>query len=934
MRHLLFLVMYIGIATTLAAQGAAYNTTTFGTRAYTVGGSGCWGYSDTMIVNGQPRIRELAFMGLVSGVSVVDITSPTLREIGFIPTVGIGFGNRWREIRTSGHYAYITTEADSGGLQIVNLRPDPTNPDSIRFVRTYRLPADNRSHNLGNNAGYAWEANNFIYVCGGNVTQGSPNSGGMIILDVTNKENPVQVGSYGPRYVHDVYVKNDTAYCANVNDNFVDIVNVQNKANPVRMTTFTYPTAGLTHNIWATNDSKYIFTTDERLGGDIRVHDIQNFSNIRRSVASYIDPLATSQTTVHNAYVRGNYLIMSYYGRGVKVVDITEPLDPIEVGAYAAESGATSYNGTWGVFPFYPSGKIIASNINTASSPNGKLFVLNFNNARAGAVYGTVTDGVTGQLISNAQVRALDFYNKQVTSSSNGRYRIRTVEGAAKRFVVSAVGYRSDTVTVSVPTANDSTLRNVMLQASILPVTGLLAVSGTATPTSVRLEWTNPATLGNGQPITTSWKIRIRRDNTFLTEFNAPVPGAALTYTDNGLNEGTRYRYTVSAILASTSDTASAIAFGTPGGSLVPQTISGVTFNTNTSTAVLRIQIPRTTDDGLPLRGLRVLRFRITNQTGTSNDSLLLSPSDTGRVIYYDFSSPSQTSGSSTSTIRITTVATVALVNYESEPTVVENVVAGFIKRMPFSDDLESGVDNFARTDGWDTTRVAARSGSTSLGILNYPNNATRSAFAPFLAISPGPGNLEFWTICRTEANQDFGIVEFSRNTTEPRLWQTLFTLSAASHPEWQAGQNVWKRYSINFPPGGIPIALVRFRLQSNNNTTNGFGWLIDDVAMNNGTLSTVTQPDALPKTFALAQNYPNPFNPTTVINYQVARTVDVKVEVFDILGRRVTTLVNTKQPAGTYSVDFNGSTRASGIYFYKLTAGEFVQTRKMMMVK
>jgi hypothetical protein len=213
-RLLFLLTIWLLLFQTSFSQGITYNMTSFAARQFAARGSGCWGYSDTMIVNGQLRPRELAFMGLVSGVSIVDITTSQARQIGFVPTQGTDGGNDWREIRTSGHYAYITTEATGGGLQIVNLRPDNNNPDSIRLVRKYDLPADNRSHNLGSNAGYAWEAGNYIYICGGSVTTGGANTGGVLILDVTNKENPVVAGTYAPRYVHDVYVKNDTAYLA------------------------------------------------------------------------------------------------------------------------------------------------------------------------------------------------------------------------------------------------------------------------------------------------------------------------------------------------------------------------------------------------------------------------------------------------------------------------------------------------------------------------------------------------------------------------------------------------------------------------------------------------------------------------------------------------------------------------------------------------
>lgn len=87
-------------------------------------------------------------------------------------------------------------------------------------------------------------------------------------------------------------------------------------------------------------------------------------------------------------------------------------------------------------------------------------------------------------------------------------------------------------------------------------------------------------------------------------------------------------------------------------------------------------------------------------------------------------------------------------------------------------------------------------------------------------------------------------------------------------------------------------------------------------------------------KQYHLAQNYPNPFNPVTTIKYTLPRESLVKIEVFDILGRKVTTLVNGRETAGEKVVHFNASRMASGVYFYQLKAGGFVETKKMMLVK
>ena len=89
-----------------------------------------------------------------------------------------------------------------------------------------------------------------------------------------------------------------------------------------------------------------------------------------------------------------------------------------------------------------------------------------------------------------------------------------------------------------------------------------------------------------------------------------------------------------------------------------------------------------------------------------------------------------------------------------------------------------------------------------------------------------------------------------------------------------------------------------------------------------------------MPRTFELGQNYPNPFNPTTLISYQLPVASEVSLKVYDVLGREVMTLVNGKQDAGSYNLNFNASNLSSGVYFYRLQAGSFVQTKKMMLVK
>jgi len=91
---------------------------------------------------------------------------------------------------------------------------------------------------------------------------------------------------------------------------------------------------------------------------------------------------------------------------------------------------------------------------------------------------------------------------------------------------------------------------------------------------------------------------------------------------------------------------------------------------------------------------------------------------------------------------------------------------------------------------------------------------------------------------------------------------------------------------------------------------------------------------DIIPKDFSLSQNYPNPFNPNTVIGYTITGNHNVNLKVFDALGKEIITLVNEKQNTGSYTVNFNGEGLPSGIYFYKLEAGDFSETKRMILLK
>ena len=89
-----------------------------------------------------------------------------------------------------------------------------------------------------------------------------------------------------------------------------------------------------------------------------------------------------------------------------------------------------------------------------------------------------------------------------------------------------------------------------------------------------------------------------------------------------------------------------------------------------------------------------------------------------------------------------------------------------------------------------------------------------------------------------------------------------------------------------------------------------------------------------IPEKFSLGQNYPNPFNPVTHFEIRIADLELVKLVVYDISGKEVSTVLNDRLNPGTYDIEFNGSNLASGMYFYTLIAGKYIETKKMILVK
>ncbi|MCB0724438.1 MAG: choice-of-anchor J domain-containing protein [Ignavibacteriae bacterium] len=196
--------------------------------------------------------------------------------------------------------------------------------------------------------------------------------------------------------------------------------------------------------------------------------------------------------------------------------------------------------------------------------------------------------------------------------------------------------------------------------------------------------------------------------------------------------------------------------------------------------------------------------------------------------------------------------------------------------------------------------------------------------------------SLSFWIQCPGYTNGSYlDYVYIMVSTTTPTTGafspvDTLFWPAASPDTNWT--RYAYKLTDLAGVTAGSNI-YVAWREKVADNFNDGAAILLDlvDVTVLTAIQQTSNQtPDA----YRLSQNYPNPFNPSTSINFDIAAKGFVSLKVYDMLGREVANLVNKELTAGSYSYNFDASKLNSGIYFYKLQTGSFVETKKMMLVK
>jgi len=206
-------------------------------------------------------------------------------------------------------------------------------------------------------------------------------------------------------------------------------------------------------------------------------------------------------------------------------------------------------------------------------------------------------------------------------------------------------------------------------------------------------------------------------------------------------------------------------------------------------------------------------------------------------------------------------------------------------------------------------------SGTTTITTATVANNINCAGYENI--------SLEFDNDWRTYSGLDSAIVEASYNGGQ--TWVPIIS--------W--GYIPVSNTHENKPlPGATNISNLKIRFRTIQPGWDRW-WTIDNVTIKGDLLTGVTKNESqIPQTFALSQNYPNPFNPITKIKFDIPKPSYVKLVVYDVLGREIKTLVNEKLNAGRYDINWDGSSYPSGVYFYKLITDEYVNVKKMILIK
>ncbi len=423
-----------------------------------------WGYVDE---NGI----EYGIVGTQTATHILSLEDPTNPvERTLIP----GSSSTWRDIKHWNDHLYVTTDSGDDGLLIVDMSDAPLNI-TFSFWKPQLAFGDydfllQTCHNL-----YIDE-NGQCYLAGCNISP-DVNQRGILVLDIiTDPMNPQLIGAETFAYSHDVVVRDNIMYCSEIYAPTITAYDITDPWDPIYLGSH-ITTSEFTHNAWLSDDSQYIFTTDERGNSNIDAYDISDLSNMER-IDTY-HPLETENLGVvpHNTHYIDGYLVTSWYTDGIVIVDAERPHNLVKVGAYDTWPDAHGgTNGCWGAYPWLPSGIVLASDRGYG------FFVLQPTYTRACWLEGNIIDKDTNEPISGVQVQIQSNDLNRESSNATGAYATGQVTPGFNTITFSHPDYELFTAFVELSNGVVTFLDIEMCKRTFFNVTGSTVKSADGTP--------------------------------------------------------------------------------------------------------------------------------------------------------------------------------------------------------------------------------------------------------------------------------------------------------------------------------------------------------------------------------------------------------------------------------------------------------------------
>jgi hypothetical protein len=544
----------------------------------------------------------------------------------------------------------------------------------------------------------------------------------------------------------------------------------------------------------------------------------------------------------------------------------------------------TSFDGAWGVYPYFPSGNIVISDLGTG------LYVVQFDSVSAGGIEGTVTDLLTGLPISDVNVNFIEA-DKSVQTDQNGFYSLRTNEGN-HTIIFSKPAYFSDTLSVSLPSGPSITQDVILdpnladIEVSVDSLSMILPINTIATTDFVisnvgpsgRLDYLIDDING---PI---YKIINRPLRPNIIDFKNFIFKYNLTNISRIETEN--YTSNPDGLIGDTIivDPAGDLIFGSGGdviGLFATVTSTDITFEieflnniiTDSAFAVLALDMDFDPNTGAFPGGFG---FNLPEQNIGSEFDILVDVSGGifGLPLTFIIFEGSNSPGGGQLVFQGNILVNANILSITFPLSAINDdpnmLVAGFTGH------IDPNVGNITSID------YLPDVGNGTIGVNPFED-------LPWLALSLAGGTL-------FGGESDLVTVTFDTNNLgKSGVFSGIIFITSNDPDETVVA---------------IPVTLL---------TEPVIG--IDDNSF-------------VPEVFALEQNYPNPFNPSTKIKYAISSRQYATLKVYDVLGSEIATIVNEEKPVGNYEIEFDATGLPSGVYIYRLTAGSFTNSKKMILLR